>query len=233
MPRELITRQMPDIWIERRNAGLCPVCGKEPGEFDKNMRVFCSVKCRDEYAGSFKFWSEVRDKILKRDGHRCTICGMNEDDFFKGRDLEEKTLEDNAILEWLKIPANRTLFENIRDQKLIKLAEEYERDYKKIMDDLEFYKTGAKYEIAKHLPDRKDQLDFKRPQRDFFLEVDHITAICNGGAMWDESNLRTVCNRCHVKKTTEDVRAMKFKKKHLTRLEDHEKKEPGDDNDKN
>ena len=42
------------------------------------------------------------------------------------------------------------------------------------------------------------------------LEVDHVVAIVNGGDMWNENNLRTVCKKCHAKKTGEDVK--KFNK---------------------
>ncbi|MCK5023289.1 MAG: HNH endonuclease [Candidatus Aenigmarchaeota archaeon] len=44
------------------------------------------------------------------------------------------------------------------------------------------------------------------------LELDHITALVNGGDMWDESNLQLLCNRCHRKKTTLDLRKARFSK---------------------
>lgn len=33
------------------------------------------------------------------------------------------------------------------------------------------------------------------------LEVDHIREVANGGDMWDESNLQTLCRKCHKAKT--------------------------------
>ena len=39
-----------------------------------------------------------------------------------------------------------------------------------------------------------------------WLEVDHITAVSNGGDFWDTSNLRTLCRPCHRKKTAADGR---------------------------
>lgn len=38
------------------------------------------------------------------------------------------------------------------------------------------------------------------------LEVDHIKAVVNGGEMWDEKNLQTLCHACHVWKTKNDLR---------------------------
>lgn len=36
------------------------------------------------------------------------------------------------------------------------------------------------------------------------VQVDHIIAIMNGGEMWDEENLQTLCKECHNKKTKQD-----------------------------
>lgn len=38
------------------------------------------------------------------------------------------------------------------------------------------------------------------------LQVDHIVAIVDDGAPWDRDNLRTLCERCHAKKTGRDER---------------------------
>jgi len=38
------------------------------------------------------------------------------------------------------------------------------------------------------------------------LEFDHITAIINGGDMWDKTNLQLLCRQCHAKKTVADMR---------------------------
>ena len=62
--RESIKNDIPELWRQRAKAGLCPTCGKTQGEFDKGMRVYCSVKCRDKYASKFTFWDSVRRKIL-------------------------------------------------------------------------------------------------------------------------------------------------------------------------
>ncbi len=44
------------------------------------------------------------------------------------------------------------------------------------------------------------------------LQVDHIIALVNGGDMWNENNLQTLCVECHKKKTKEDLKERKKKK---------------------
>ena len=50
------------------------------------------------------------------------------------------------------------------------------------------------------------------------LEVDHIKAIMNGGNMWDDNNLQTLCHKCHVKKTRQDFYELKYVKDNQTKL---------------
>lgn len=45
------------------------------------------------------------------------------------------------------------------------------------------------------------------------LQVDHKIAITNGGDYWDESNLQTLCRKCHGIKTGRDLKTKNFKKK--------------------
>ncbi len=40
--------------------------------------------------------------------------------------------------------------------------------------------------------------------------VDHIQPIADGGERLDESNLQSLCSRCHADKTAEDVRKRKM-----------------------
>lgn len=46
-----------------------------------------------------------------------------------------------------------------------------------------------------------------------WLEVDHITAVSNGGEFWSRDNLRTLCSDCHKKKTAEDRRELAVRRK--------------------
>ncbi len=43
------------------------------------------------------------------------------------------------------------------------------------------------------------------------LQVDHIKAIVNGGDMWDENNLQTLCINCHKRKTKKDLKEKREK----------------------
>lgn len=45
----------------------------------------------------------------------------------------------------------------------------------------------------------------KEGTESYEIEVDHITAIVNGGKMWDENNLQVLCKPCHNKKTKKDL----------------------------
>ena len=40
---------------------------------------------------------------------------------------------------------------------------------------------------------------------DFAMEVDHVEAKCLGGDQWAQSNLRTLCVKCHKAKTASDM----------------------------
>ena len=44
-------------------------------------------------------------------------------------------------------------------------------------------------------------------------QCDHILAISLGGEMFDEDNLRTLCNPCHKIKTKEDAGKLAQKKR--------------------
>ncbi|MFA5365707.1 MAG: HNH endonuclease [Candidatus Bathyarchaeia archaeon] len=37
------------------------------------------------------------------------------------------------------------------------------------------------------------------------LEIDHIEAFVNGGKYFDYNNLQTLCHKCHVRKTKQDL----------------------------
>jgi len=48
--------------------------------------------------------------------------------------------------------------------------------------------------------------------QDLMYEVDHIHAISLGGSCFDLENVRTLCRKCHNKKTTVDIRKLKLQK---------------------
>lgn len=198
MEREIMRNDVPELWRQRARAGLCPVCGKTQQEFKKGMRVYCSKKCRDEYASKYTFWTEVRNKFLRDHGEYCDECGTTVDKY-KAFVKEEKQKHREKLLLSPKI---RKQIEEERDVQLVKWSESWEERYKEIMDDhylLEhlFY-SGELYE------------DLNLPNYVSF-EVDHKIAVVNDGDMWDVSNLQVLCAECHKDKTQEDMKIVRTK----------------------
>lgn len=73
---------IPEEYKENERNGVCRICGKG---IQKPFRLYCSMKCSIKYSKCFKSWMGVREEILKRDGHKCAICGKpgNEVDHIK------------------------------------------------------------------------------------------------------------------------------------------------------
>lgn len=189
--REVIKNDVPELWRQRYKSGICPVCGKDKSEFEKCMKVFCCVKCREEYSTKYTSWTEVRDKILKRDQYTCKKCGANQDK----HNVEREEKIEQLRLEFVR--NNPEILNTARDEALVRLSERFEEDYMEIMDDKWLIEKRIQYRYAEN---------FNLPYENIELEVDHITAISNGGDMWDEENLQTLCKPCHREKTTEDMR---------------------------
>lgn len=56
----------------------CIICHKPVG---KGLRKYCSRECFNEWYAKFsppRFWPEIRQKAIERDGHKCVRCGMKE-----------------------------------------------------------------------------------------------------------------------------------------------------------
>ena len=205
----MIRYDVPELWKQRANAGLCPVCGKTKLEFDKGMIVYCSVKCRDEYAKRFEFWNTLRDKILKRDNFTCMICGTNKD---KIKNSWDKSKQDKFSKFFEK---EKKGIEAFRDLELKKLSEKYEEDFAEIMDNHKLF-SRLRWELEKQFGEEYKEL-FEFSWKEPSLCVDHIKAIINNGDEWDEENLRCLCVECHKKKTKEDL--LERKKNKLKDLE--------------
>lgn len=193
--REAVKNEVPELWKQRVKAGQCPVCGKSPIEFDKGMRVYCSKKCRDEYSKKFTTWSAVRERILKRDNYTCQECGLNQKYF----DDEADRAYELKKKKWLE--ENQDILENKRHKALVRLSEQFEKDFNEIMDDEAFFKSRISWSVAQIEKDWAKRIK---------LHVDHKVAIVNGGDMWDENNLQTLCENCHKKKTRKDLAERKI-----------------------
>ncbi len=204
MARQIIKNDVPELWKQRARAGLCPVCGKSKAEFGKGMVVYCSKKCRDVYASHYEIWGNLRDKIFKRDKETCKKCGMNNEK----ADNEWQKSRENMFKEFFEKEARE--FEVFRDKELEELSKKYEEEYKDILNDIRFFKD-RKWTLEKQFG--KDYPDlFAYSHRIPTFNVDHIIAVVNGGDMWDEENLQTLCVDCHKKKTKEDMMERKRNK---------------------
>ena len=63
----------------------------------------------------------------------------------------------------------------------------------------------------------KQKIDFDvREVPHISFEVDHITAIVNGGDQWSMDNLHTLCHDCHARKTKQDMKIHRKRQKSLT-----------------
>ncbi len=196
MVRELIKNDVPELWRKRAKAGLCPVCGKDPSEFNKSMRVYCSVKCREKYASKYTSWNELRDKIFNERGKICKKCG-------KSQEKEKiKTEKRNKELLNQFIKEQKRLLEHFRDKKLVELSKRYEIDFKETMEDIKLAE-----DIKWQLPDDiRKKYNWETYPRELSFHIDHIKAIVNDGDMWDEKNLQVLCEDCHIKKTGQDMK---------------------------
>jgi len=67
--------------------------------------------------------------------------------------------------------------------------------------------------------EEKMKLEHKLPKASYMgFQVDHITALCNNGDMWDKKNWQVLCDECHKNKTKKDLRENKRVKNKTKRL---------------
>lgn len=182
--RKQIVNQVPEEWKENMRKGLCPVCAKTKEHFHKRMRVYCSLECKEKYYSKIFTWGELRDKILERDQKTCAKCGRNEKKWMEERDkeIERKSLEIGFQ------------FKDEIELKRRELLEHVEELYAEAMDD--------NY-VARRIG--RGKIGWDGGIEHLNLQVDHIVAIENGGDMWDEKNLQTLCGSCHKDKTKQDL----------------------------
>lgn len=182
--REQINYEIPIEWHENRKKHLCPVCAKPKTEFTKNMRVYCSKECKDIYLSKIITWSELREKAINLYGKKCNLCGITPELI----ENKKKDLEKNKILDWAKTHEKEIEYERA------KILERIEEMYAQAMDDFEMAKRACPYDIR----------NLGYGLSDF--QVDHITAIMNGGNEWDINNLQVLCVDCHKSKTKTDLK---------------------------
>lgn len=198
--REQSKMDIPKEWEERRKAGLCPVCGRTPEEFEPRRKVFCSQECASKFARRYLTWQQYKDALIMKT-KKCAICGVTEKEFFerKRKEVEE---QKKKLYEKYKADIEREKWKRLYalEQQFLKDIEEVEKE----ANDLDSWfvrrviekKTGRRYP---RVPDHA-------------FEVDHIVPISEGGAMWDKDNLQVLCVDCHRKKTAEERKNRKNKK---------------------
>ncbi len=204
MNREVLKNDVPDLWRKRMKAGLCPVCGKTKVEFEKMMRVYCSHKCRDAYADKYTYWSEVREKVLKRDNNTCANCGINATKMRAENDRLVNECLDNFI------KTHPVEIKNEQDDMIIQASKDFEIEYNKAMD----------LKIVAHRIINYDELH--KATKSIFgiaLNADHIVPVAKGGDMWDMNNIQTLCEGCHKKKTKQDIKEIIVHKKGIIPLD--------------
>ena len=66
---------------ERIEKGLCPSCEKPKSEWKRRTDwTCCSTDCTEIYWRDlvlYNGWSDLREKVFKRDNHRCFMCGSD------------------------------------------------------------------------------------------------------------------------------------------------------------
>ncbi len=208
-----------DQELENLKNGKC-WCGKDKSEFQKGMKVFCSPEHREIWYKKVMTWKEFRDYYLNKHGLYCDICGRSADQYKKDYEQYKKQVQEIF----------KEHFEEYIAWRLMKLEENYEREYKEIINMKP--EDVSEYQISAFA---KDRLELPDPPKyeEITFEVDHKVAIVNGGAEFDENNLQVLCSECHRKKTKEDLKIAinsvkdiaKFRKDNLDFFEDEEVKE--------
>jgi 5-methylcytosine-specific restriction endonuclease McrA len=189
--RQSLKNDVPEEWRIRAKAGLCPVCAKTKDQWAKGARVFCSKKCREEYASKYCYWSDIRYKILERDKNTCKKCGISDEKYRKKCD----EIKNEALKKWAE--ENQDIIKTMRDERLVRLDRRFQEEYEQIMNDMWMADHCLTWEAQHRLT--------KLPQEPK-MEVDHTIPVFKGGDMWDEKNMQTLCDKCHRKKTTKELK---------------------------
>ncbi len=192
--------KMSKQWIMNKEKGLCPVCGKNQIEFDKGQKIYCSQKCNKEYSKCFLSWQDICQQIFKERGKICKQCNKREQES-RSLTQEEKKAK---LIDWAK--NNKDRIEHQRGIEMVRLDNWFKEKYDEIMDDAHIAETALSWE-------EREKLVGSSYTPEIRMEVDHIKALINGGAMWDKENLQVLCPKCHNVKTKQDMADYRQRKK--------------------
>jgi 5-methylcytosine-specific restriction endonuclease McrA len=200
--RESYRKKIPKEWIKNKEKGLCPVCGKNPIEFEKGQKIYCSKKCNKEYSKCFLSWQEICEQIFKEREKKCQQCGKSE---LESRSLTQEEKKEK-LREWAK--NNKDRIEHQRGIELVRLDNWFKEKYDEIMDDVHIAEQALSWE-------EREKIVGSSYTPEIRMEVDHIKALINGGAMWDKDNLQILCPKCHNVKTKQDMAEYRQRKKNI------------------
>lgn len=83
------------------------------------------------------------------------------------------------------------------------------------------YWEGFRYQVIERDKYACQECGYKTKKDDSKFDVDHILAISLGGMCYDLENVRTICKNCHHKKTAQDMKELKRKRRKLDKLENY------------
>ncbi len=205
MVREVSKSDYTEDELKNLEAGKC-WCGKPRNEFDKLMRVYCSIAHRTDWYARTIMWSSFKDEVLAEQGKKCNDCGKIPTD--------SKKSYQEAVDEWQKKIQELPNFRKMLDKIRIELLNELEKKYQNIMSDEYLIEHELWYEI-------RDNRELEKPndyKYEIHYDVDHIIAVSLGGDMWDKKNLQVLCTRCHKIKTKIDMQKLRAQRKGLKPL---------------
>lgn len=197
--RELVNYAIPEEWLKRKQANLCPVCGKTPNEFEPHRKIYCSEKCSNEYSSKIIYWQSYSRNLVEKTKN-CEKCGISEEKW--------KSNEENRLVE-LRVQLMKKYEKQIQIAKLEalnKLEKQYLADIREIeMADLSKWRLR---QLLNQMMDENELKEFDKLDKRGFpnFEVDHITPLCKGGSMWDPKNHQVLCKPCHIQKTKDDLK---------------------------
>lgn len=74
MARQSTKIDIPEMYIENEEKGVCRVCGNL---IKKPFRKYCSTGCSIKYQECFKTWTGLRSRVLAKQD-KCEKCGSED-----------------------------------------------------------------------------------------------------------------------------------------------------------
>lgn len=90
---------MSKEWQDRINNSCCPVCGKPKRDWTRRVDwTCCSTDCTTTYSKEVIYgWSQLKEKVFKRDNHVCVKCGKTGGKMGKYQNNDKGLVADHII----------------------------------------------------------------------------------------------------------------------------------------